>query len=121
MELTTRFGTTFPDGAGLPDGALHEVASSAHTAVNRMAAAADGAVQSVRPAIDRAAQMGHSTVDSVADAAGSTAGWLSRQSLALKSTQQNAAADTRKYVVVHPLQSIAIALAAGLLLGRWMR
>ena len=26
MELTTRFGTTFPDGAGLPDGALHELA-----------------------------------------------------------------------------------------------
>ena len=52
---------------------------------------------------------------------GTTAGWLDRQSLALKSKQQNAMADTRKYVVVHPLQSIAIALVAGLVLGRWLR
>ena len=121
MELTPRTGTIFPDGTGLPDGAVHDVASSAHAALNRMAAAADGAALSIRPAIDRAAQMGHHTVDSVADAAGSTAGWLDRQSLALKSKQQNAVADTRKYVVVHPLQSIGIALVAGLVLGRWLR
>jgi ElaB/YqjD/DUF883 family membrane-anchored ribosome-binding protein len=121
MELTTRTGTIFTDGTGLPDGAVHEVAASAHAALNRMATSADEAAQSVRPAIDRVAQMGHHTVDSVADVAGSTAGWVNKQSLAVKSTGQNAVAETRKYVAVHPLQSIGVAVAAGLLLGRWMR
>jgi ElaB/YqjD/DUF883 family membrane-anchored ribosome-binding protein len=113
--------SVFPDGTGLPDGRLHEAATSAHGVVDRMATGAHQAALSVDPAIDRAAQVGHHTIDSVADVAGSSAEWLRRQGGAIKSSQANASAGVQRYVAIHPWQSIAIAIGAGFLLGRWKR
>ena len=84
----------------LADGRIQEVATSAHDAVKY------------------AAEMSHQAVDSAAAAVKPAEMWINEKSEALMATQRTALANTRQYVVTHPLQSVCIALAAGLLIGR---
>ena len=122
METTVR--TPFPPTSGNStkgDGALHRAATSAHAAVDRVAGAADDAARKAQPVIDRAAELAHYAVDKAADAAAPTAEWLGEQGENLMATPKKLVDGACKYVAANPLRSVAIALVAGLLIGRIVR
>ena len=122
METTAR--TPFPPSSGNSskgDGAVHRVATSAHAAVDRAAEAADEAARKVKPVIDRAAELAHYAVDKTADVAAPTAEWLGEQGESLMATQKKLVDGACKYVAANPLRSVAMALVAGLLIGRIVR
>jgi ElaB/YqjD/DUF883 family membrane-anchored ribosome-binding protein len=77
-----------------------------------------GAVTSAHDVVDQAANLGHQAIDSAVAAAEPAQAWVSEKADTLIAAQHNALDQTRKYIVENPLQSIAIALAAGLLIGR---
>ena len=73
------------------------------------------------PAIARAAQIAHQAVDRVSDVATPTAAWLTARGESLATAQRNAVSDAKTYISANPWQSIGIALAAGVLIGRLAR
>src|SRR5471030_1391408 len=83
-----------------------------------MAGAANATAHKAKPAIDQIAAMAHRAVDKATDAAAPAADWLAEQRESLNATQKKLVADTASYVSANPLKSIAIAVAAGFLLGR---
>jgi ElaB/YqjD/DUF883 family membrane-anchored ribosome-binding protein len=89
--------------------------------VDRVAGAADEAARKAKPAIVRAAKLAHHAVDKAADAAAPTAEWLGEQGESLMATPKKLVDDTCKYVAANPLKSVALALVAGLLIGRIVR
>jgi ElaB/YqjD/DUF883 family membrane-anchored ribosome-binding protein len=89
--------------------------------VKRVAGAADEAARKARPVIGRAAKLAHHAVDRAADAAAPTAEWLGEQRESLMETPKKLVDDTCQYVASNPLKSVAIALVAGLLIGRIVR
>ena len=103
---------------GMTDGVVDHAAVNMHGAVNRVAETANDAAKAVTPAIARVTQMAHETVDKVADVAGPTAAWLSAQGDHLVAVQRTAVSDARSYISANPWQSLGVALAAGLLIGR---
>jgi len=107
--------------SGNSGGPLNKASGGAHAAVDSIASAADEAARKAKPAIDKVASMAHHAVDKAVDAAAPTADWLAAQGDSLKATQKKLVADTCSYVSAHPLQSVAIAIAAGFLIGRVMR
>jgi ElaB/YqjD/DUF883 family membrane-anchored ribosome-binding protein len=122
VETTVR--TPFPPTSGNStkgDGLLHEAASSAHAVVDKVAGAADKAARKAKPVIDRAAELAHHAVDKAADVAAPTAEWLGEQGESLMATPKKLVDGTCKYVAANPLKSVAIALVAGLLIGRIVR
>ena len=122
METTAR--TPFPPSSGNSskgDGAVHRVATSAHAAVDRAAEAADEAARKVKPVIDRAAELAHYAVDKTADVAAPTAEWLGEHGESLIASPKKLVDGTSRYVSANPLKSVAIALVAGLLIGRIVR
>ena len=121
METSSTTNNPFKSGNGIADGVVDHAAVNMHGAVNQRAASASDAVSTVKPVIARVAQAAHQAVDKVADVAAPTAAWLAAQGESLASTQRNAVADARTYVSANPWQSLGVALAAGFLLGRWVR
>jgi ElaB/YqjD/DUF883 family membrane-anchored ribosome-binding protein len=122
MEVTTRVNTPFPTGNGAAGKTtLNRAVTSVHGAVDMVAGAADDAARKVKPAIDRVAEVAHQTVDKVAGVAAPTAAWLSDQGDSLKATQRTVAADAAQYASAHPWKSLGFALAAGFLIGRFIR
>ena len=123
METTARSNTAFPAGSNnAGDGALDRAVVGAHGAVNTAAKLADDAILKAKPVIDRVAESAHQAVTKAAGvAAAPTAEWLSEQSANLKSTQQKLVSDARHHVTANPLKAVAIALTAGLLIGRLLR
>jgi ElaB/YqjD/DUF883 family membrane-anchored ribosome-binding protein len=122
VETTVR--TPFPPVSGNStkgDGPLHKAATSAHAAVDRVAGAADEAASKAKPVIDRAAELAHYAVDKAADAAAPTAEWLGEQGESLLAAPKKLIDGTCEYVAANPLKSVAIALVAGLLIGRIVR
>jgi ElaB/YqjD/DUF883 family membrane-anchored ribosome-binding protein len=116
--------TPFPPASGKSkkgDGLLHEAATSAHAAVDRVAGAADEAARKAKPVINRAAKLAHHAVDKAADVAAPGAEWLGEQGENLMATPKRLVDGTCKYVAANPLKSVAIALVAGLLIGRIVR
>jgi ElaB/YqjD/DUF883 family membrane-anchored ribosome-binding protein len=112
METSTR--GAFPSNSGMTnndESFLTRTSSNAHAAVNSMAGAADEAARKVKPAIDHVASMAHHALDKAADV-------VSEQGENLSATTRKLAADTAHYVAVHPVKTIAIAVAAGFLLSR---
>jgi len=118
METTPFTNTPVNSRNGMTDGVVDHAAVNMHGAVNRVAATANDAAGAVKPAIDRVTQMAHQTVDKVAGVAGPTAAWLSAQGDHLVSAQRSAVSDARTYISANPWQSVGVALAAGLLIGR---
>ena len=96
------------------DGAIGKAATGAHGAV-------DDAVRKARPVIDRVAEGAHEAVDKAARVAVPTAQWLTERRDSLNATQKQFVADARRQVEANPLTSVGIALAAGLVIGRFMR
>lgn len=122
METTTRADIPFPTGNGAAaEPALNKSAAVAHDAVDKVAGAADEAARKVKPAIDRVAKVAHETVDQVAGAAAPAAAWLSEQGASLKAVQRTVVTDTEQYISAHPWKSIGFAVAAGFMIGRFMR
>jgi ElaB/YqjD/DUF883 family membrane-anchored ribosome-binding protein len=122
MQVTTGTNTPFPGGNGAGDvSTMDKAFASVHGAVDKVAGAADDAARKVKPAIDRVAEVAHQTVDKVAGVAAPTAAWLSDQGDNLKATQRTVAADAAQYVSAHPWKSLGFALAAGFLIGRFVR
>ena len=71
--------------------------------------------------LNKAAAQVHGAVDQVADAAAPAAHWLEKQGDTLNTGTEKLLRDSSSYVAAHPLQSLAIALAAGYLLSRLTR
>jgi len=122
METTVR--TPFPPTSGNSprgDGPLHKGATSVHAAVDRVAGAVDEAARKAKPVIDRAAEFAHHAVDRAADVAMPTAEWLGEQGESLMAAPKKLVDGTCKYVAANPLKSVALAIVAGLLIGRIIR
>jgi ElaB/YqjD/DUF883 family membrane-anchored ribosome-binding protein len=71
--------------------------------------------------LDRIADTAHQTVDRFASAASTAAGRLSEKSDELLQLKDQVVDQTRGYVKEHPLATVAIALAIGMLLSRLTR
>jgi ElaB/YqjD/DUF883 family membrane-anchored ribosome-binding protein len=71
--------------------------------------------------LNKAAAQVHGAVDQVADAAAPAAQWLEKQGDTLTSGSEKLLKDSSRYVAAHPLQSLAVALAAGYLISRLIR
>lgn len=122
METTARSNTAFPAGSNNSgDGALGKAVVGAHDAVTTAAKLADEVILKAKPVIDRVAESAHQAVTKAAGVAAPTAEWLSEQSAHIKSTQQKVLSDARHHVTANPLKAVAIALTAGLLIGRLLR
>ena len=122
METTVR--TPFPptsENSKKGNGSLRKSATSAHAAVDRVAGAADDAARKAQPVIDRAAEFAHYAVDKAADVAAPTAEWLGEQGESLMAAPKKLIDGTCEYVAANPLKAVAIALVAGLLIGRIVR
>lgn len=114
IPLHSRYGRA---GNAVIDKAL----TRAHGAVNAGAKFAHQTVLKAKPAIDRLADGAHQAVRNVACAVAPTARWLSRQRASLEATRQQLVGDARAQVSAKPLTAVALALAGGLLIGRFIR
>jgi len=68
--------------------------------------------------LNKATARAHGAIDQVADAAAPGAQWLEEHGGALTATGEKLVDSTCKYVAAHPLQSLALAVAAGFLISR---
>ena len=71
--------------------------------------------------LNKATARVHGAVDQVANAAGPAAKWLEEQGDTLTTGGEKMLDSTVKYIAAHPLQSLAVALAAGYVLSRLTR
>ena len=71
--------------------------------------------------LNKATARVHGAVDQVANAAAPAAKWLEEQGDTLSSGGEKMLESTVKYIAAHPLQSLAVALAAGYVLSRLTR
>ncbi len=114
---TTSAASTIGNAAGR----AHGVVDQAATAVDQAATAADQALDRTRPIIERVADSAHQAVDKAAGLAEPAADWVVEKRDGMRATQDRLLADTRGYVNGNPLKAVAIAVVAGLLLGRFLR
>lgn len=101
--------------------AIGKAAIGAHGMVDKASSAAEEAVRRAGPVIDRVAENAHEAVDKAVKVAVPTVQWLTERGESLNVAQKQLVADARRQVAANPLASVAIALAAGLLIGRFMR
>lgn len=102
--------------------------NTAHTAFNRkvdfasgsMHRAIDSASDAAAPALKQMAASAHNTVDKMASGANHAAEAISTKGDQLHHLQQQLADSTRSQVRSHPLMSIGIALAGGVLFSWWL-
>jgi ElaB/YqjD/DUF883 family membrane-anchored ribosome-binding protein len=71
--------------------------------------------------LNKATVGAHGAVDQIADAAAPAAQWLEDKAETLASGKEKFLEATSKYIAAHPLQSLALAIAAGYLLSRLTR
>lgn len=71
--------------------------------------------------LNKATAQVHGAVDQVVHAAAPAAQWLEKQGDTLSSGSEKLLKDSSSYVAAHPLQSLAMALAAGYLISRLIR
>ena len=103
------------------DSQMDKAVSGAHGVVDKASAATDEALRRARPVIDRVAESAHGVVDQAARVAVPTAQWLTEHGESLNAAQKKMVADARRQVTANPLSSVAVALVAGLLIGRFLR
>lgn len=120
-SLTPNPAIPYGKPATAGDGTIGKVASGAHGVVDKASSAAEEAVRRARPVIDRVAESAHEAVDKAARVAVPTAQWLTERRDSLNATQKQFVADARRQVSANPLTAVGIALAAGLVIGRFMR
>jgi ElaB/YqjD/DUF883 family membrane-anchored ribosome-binding protein len=71
--------------------------------------------------INKATTRVHGALDQVVDAAAPATQWLEEHGESLSADGQKLVKRTRKYITANPLQSFALALAAGFLISRLTR
>lgn len=104
------FSSSDAAGGALQRG-VNQVGSTLHSGIDKVA-------DPVRGAVDRASASAHSTVDRVASGVHSAAERVDTQARRLTEAPTRAVDYSRQYVRARPLQAVAMALAAGWLLGR---
>jgi hypothetical protein len=110
---------TGPHGlAGSVGARIDNTAAEAHGAVEYAAGAAAEALERAKPMLETATNMAHLAVETAADKAARPAQWLAKQGEDLQAKQQQLVGDARGYVSANPFKSLAIALVAGIVLGR---
>ncbi len=90
------------------------------SASGSMHKAIDSAAHAASPAIEQMTNGAHSTVDKMANGANHAAEALSAKGAQLHQLQQQLADGTRAQVRSHPLLSLGIALAGGVLFSWWL-
>lgn len=104
---------------------INNAAAGAHDMLDKAAStaanASDEVLRRAKPAIDRAARVAHEVVDKAAGVAAPTADWLSAKADAMLAAPEKLTAGGRKIVTEHPLKTIGVVLAVGLLVGRILR
>ena len=107
------------------NGKVGKTAGSAHDAVDSAVISAnsaiDNAANKAKPIISRAADTAHQAVDKAVKLAEAPAEWIGKKSQDLKGTQEKFVTDARDYISASPIKAVAIAVAAGLVIGRLMR
>ena len=97
---------------------VNKAAESAHAAVDRASGAADSAIKNAGPALERAAIKAHGAVDAAADAANSGSDWLQQRAGEMQANSKQFIDRTCGLIAERPLTAIAVALVAGVLIGR---
>ena len=95
-----------------------KLAFTAEQAGNSMHQAIDQLSDAARPVVSRAASGAHRLVDRLADTTTRVAQRLEDTGSRLKDAEQRAVSASSGYVREHPLRSVGIALAAGILVSR---
>jgi ElaB/YqjD/DUF883 family membrane-anchored ribosome-binding protein len=90
---------------------VDQASTGAHPVIDTVSDAA-------RPLVDRLATAAHQTVDKIAGAAGQMADSLGVNGEQLQQAQARAFEVGRAYVRDHPVASVGIAIAAGIVLSR---
>ena len=97
---------------------IDNTAAEAHGAVEYAAGAAGDVLERAKPVLEHATNMAHLAVETAADKAARPAKWLAQQGGELQAKQQQLVGDARGYVSANPFKSLAVALVAGMVLGR---
>lgn len=113
--------TTSPFNTGNAHVGAHDAASAAHNVVDQATATANEAAHNLPPVVDHASRFAHRVVDKVADVVSAPGAWIEKSTEVLRTTQRDVAAQTQDYVAAHPWRAMAMAFAAGLLVGRLAR
>ena len=90
------------------------------TATGSMHRAIDSAADAASPALKQMTASAHSTVDKMANGANHAAEAISTKGAQLHHLQQQLTDSTRHQVRSHPLLSIGLALAGGVLFSWWL-
>jgi ElaB/YqjD/DUF883 family membrane-anchored ribosome-binding protein len=97
---------------------IDNTAAEAHGAVEYAAGAAGEVLERAKPMLETATNMAHLAVETAAEKVARPAHWLAQQGEGLQVKQQQLVGDARGYVSANPFKSLAIALVAGIVLGR---
>ena len=97
---------------------INKVASVAHDAVDRLEGAADQATRNIKPAVDGVVDAAHRTVDKASELAGSAADWANEKSASVQVAREKLVDDTCAYIAARPMKSLAIAIVAGIVIGK---
>ena len=93
-------------------------ASAAHDAVDKVAGVADRATRNIKPTIDGVVDGAHKTVDKVSEVAESATDWTNEKTANVKEAGEKLMDDTCAYIAARPFKSLAIAIVAGVLIGK---
>ena len=96
----------------------NKAAAAAHGAVDRLAGAADQATRNIKPTLDGVVDAAHKTVDKASEVAGAAADWANEKTSSVQEAGEKLRDDTCAYIAAQPLKSLAIAIVAGLLIGK---
>jgi ElaB/YqjD/DUF883 family membrane-anchored ribosome-binding protein len=96
-------------------------ASAAHDVVDKVAGVADRATRGIKPTLDGVVDGAHKTVDKVSEVAGSATDWANEKTASVKEAGEKLMDDTCAYIGARPLKSLAIAIVAGVLIGKAVR
>jgi ElaB/YqjD/DUF883 family membrane-anchored ribosome-binding protein len=99
----------------------NKVATAAHEVVDKLTSAADQATRNIKPAIDGVVDAAHKTVDKAAEVAGSAAEWASEKTADVQDGGKQLFEDSCAYIAAQPVKSLAIALLAGIVIGKAIR
>ena len=95
-----------------------KVAKDARRTAYRAGTAADEVMDKVRPALDGAVELAHDALDNASDAAASASRWAQKKSKGVRAAGAKLVEDTAGYLGSQPVKSVAIAVVAGILIGR---
>ena len=106
-----------PTDTTIPHNAFNRKVDSASGSMHR---AIDSASEAAGPALKQMTASAHNSVDKMANGANQAAEAISNKGQQLQHLQQQLADSTRSQVRSHPLMSIGIALAGGVLFSWWL-